>query len=418
MDGDAGGSSQQQEVGDGESSSSSSSASAPPEASSDADAEGQSITSTGDDEVMSAVADTVNTNEAIKEDIEIAWEVLEVARTILSPLYERNVEENDVRTMLALTHLKLGDVQKLNGKFADAAKDYECCLRLRLSFMKAPAREVAASHHSIASACEYGTAEEELREEQRNEMREKSVTHYRACIKVYQAMISKIKGEEVADVDEDIEDEGSSTNTSLGKGKAKAVLLATPAADDNSTFGSASVPLAAHDANTASGDVTDTSPKSVLSTLSAEAQAEVQDYQEIIDELNETISALEANRGLVSEMVKDALPTGDAALSGGDTTQSTMGVTTIGFGASSSSSFPSSSSSAGVTTIGFGGAASSSSSSFSSSSSSSSSNAPTMMVKKKKRAIQPIPVTVPQANTAHASLDAGEASAKKAKPDC
>ena len=93
------------------------------------------------------------------------------------------------------------------------------------------------------------------------------------------------------------------------------MLLATPAADDNSTFGSASVPLAAHDANTASGDVTDTSPKSVLSTLSAEAQAEVQDYQEIIDELNETISALEANRGLVSEMVKDALPTGDAALS-------------------------------------------------------------------------------------------------------
>ena len=84
-----------------------------------------------------------------------------------------------------------------------------------------------------------------------------------------------------------------------------------------------------------------------------------------------------------------------------------MGVTTIGFGASSSSSFPSSSSSAGVTTIGFGRAASSSSSSFSSSSSSSSSNAPTMMVKKKKRAIQPIPVTVPQANTAHASLDVG-----------
>ena len=39
--------------------------------------------------------------------------------------------------------------------------------------MKAPAREVAASHHSIASACEYGTAEEELSEEQRNEMREK-----------------------------------------------------------------------------------------------------------------------------------------------------------------------------------------------------------------------------------------------------
>ena len=109
-------------------------------------------------------------------------------------------------------------------------------------------------------------------------------------------------------------------NTSLGKEKQR-LCFATPAADDNSTFVRLS-PLAAHDANTASGDVTDTSPKSVLSTLSAEAQAEVQDYQEIIDELNETISALEANRGLVSEMVKDALPTGDAALSGGDTTQS------------------------------------------------------------------------------------------------
>ena len=94
------------------SSSSSASSSSSSSASDAAAAEGSDVPP-GDDEVMSTVADTVQTNDAIKEDIEIAWEVLEVARTIFAPRYEQGDEK--VRELLARTHLMLGDVQKLNG---------------------------------------------------------------------------------------------------------------------------------------------------------------------------------------------------------------------------------------------------------------------------------------------------------------
>jgi len=39
-----------------------------------------------DDAVKSAVQDTVNANKGLVEEMEIAWEVLEVARNILGPM--------------------------------------------------------------------------------------------------------------------------------------------------------------------------------------------------------------------------------------------------------------------------------------------------------------------------------------------
>ena len=278
------------------SSSSSASSSSSSSASDAAAAEGSDVPP-GDDEVMSTVADTVQTNDAIKEDIEIAWEVLEVARTIFAPLYEQGDEK--VRELLARTHLKLGDVQKLNGKFAAAVEDYDQCLRLRESFMAPPARPVADCHYSLAQACEYGTAEVELSEEKQNELRGKSLHHYRACVAVFQAMIDKIKGEESGaggddDDDEVIACEGAVAAASgKGKGKAKASTAApaTPAVDG----------LVSGAAVGAAAGATEASPKSVLSTLSPEMQEEVNDYQEIVEELNETITALEAGGGGVSQ---------------------------------------------------------------------------------------------------------------------
>lgn len=44
-----------------------------------------------DDAVVSAVKETVEANTVIAEDIEVAWEVLEVARTILSSHMEDKV---------------------------------------------------------------------------------------------------------------------------------------------------------------------------------------------------------------------------------------------------------------------------------------------------------------------------------------
>ena len=172
---------------------------------------------------MSTVADTVQTNDAIKEDIEIAWEVLEVARTIFAPLYEQGDEK--VRELLARTHLKLGDVQKLNGKFAAAVEDYDQCLRLRESFMAPPARPVADCHYSLAQACEPARPRWSCLRRNRMSCGGSRCTT-RACVAVFQAMIDKIKGEESGaggddDDDEVIACEGAVAAAS-GKGKGKA----------------------------------------------------------------------------------------------------------------------------------------------------------------------------------------------------
>ena len=56
-----------------------------------------------DSAVASAVQDTIEANNATTEDMEIAWEVLEVARNILAPLVEdRDARVSDARYFLSL----------------------------------------------------------------------------------------------------------------------------------------------------------------------------------------------------------------------------------------------------------------------------------------------------------------------------
>jgi len=61
------------------------------------DAEEDAEQGNDDKAVASAVRDTIEANNDTTEDMEIAWEVLEVARKILSPL----VEDRDARVSFA-----------------------------------------------------------------------------------------------------------------------------------------------------------------------------------------------------------------------------------------------------------------------------------------------------------------------------
>jgi tetratricopeptide (TPR) repeat protein len=63
------------------------------------------------------------------EDMEIAWEHLETARTILEHMMNcKNVVSDALRADLAQVLLRAGDLQRLNGAYAASVADYTTCL--------------------------------------------------------------------------------------------------------------------------------------------------------------------------------------------------------------------------------------------------------------------------------------------------
>jgi len=346
--------------------------------------------------VMDTAVDTAmamaSSQSATDEDVEIAWQVLELAKKIF---YTHESHEG-VKEILGKVHLRLGDLQKLNGKFADAVADFDKCLEIRASIFPANDRRIADVHYSLAQACEYGAAEPELAD-QAESFRTKSLEHYKACAAVFSSLIKALeapKEEGAAGCDGKAGKEASPTSvTTASKEKLP------PAADPCKT-------------------------------------AELNELRDIYDELTETIAA--AQEGQRVPHPADAPAGSDDGAKAGVTTigfgapssasaaAASTGVTTIGFGAPSSSA---AASSAGATTIGFGARSASSSSSFSAASSSSSSSssvpsaasssatpAPMMVVKKKKKAeLSAAPSVAVAAPPAAATSTTDESDAKRPK---
>jgi tetratricopeptide (TPR) repeat protein len=81
-----------------------------------------------EEEAPVAAADNV-------EDIQIAWENLDAARTIVEQLLDSKFILNDQKVKLQLDlaqiFLREGDLQRMNGLYAQAIEDYHACLQLR-----------------------------------------------------------------------------------------------------------------------------------------------------------------------------------------------------------------------------------------------------------------------------------------------
>jgi tetratricopeptide (TPR) repeat protein len=73
------------------------------------------------------------------DDMQIAWENLEAARTIVELLLSHNTSTSDsdnertnkIKLDLSQILLREGDLQRLNGRYAEAIHDYQSCLDLR-----------------------------------------------------------------------------------------------------------------------------------------------------------------------------------------------------------------------------------------------------------------------------------------------
>ena len=129
--------------------------------------------------------------EALAEDVQVAFEVLEVSRTIYEKL--------DDKEGSADCWLRLGDLDKLNGRFDSAITSYESCLKLRLETEGPHARSVADVHWCLAFALECRAADKDC--PNARELRDRALDNYVKCEAALKHVVSTAKeGEDMAAV--------------------------------------------------------------------------------------------------------------------------------------------------------------------------------------------------------------------------
>ncbi|KAG7268172.1 hypothetical protein CRUP_025416 [Coryphaenoides rupestris] len=94
--------------------------------------------------------DEANANDQEEEEeevgnLQLAWEMLEVAKFI----YKRK-ENKDDQLMAAQAYLKLGEVSAESGNYPQALEDFQECLALQLKHLPPHSRLLAESHYHVA----------------------------------------------------------------------------------------------------------------------------------------------------------------------------------------------------------------------------------------------------------------------------
>jgi len=120
--------------------------------------------------------------EEIPDSLQIAWEMLELAKVVLTKMLET---KNDPETerMLCETYLVLGEVSLENEDFTQAVKDFTICLERRIKTLPADSRSIAEIYYQlgVAQCFELKFAE--------------SVHSLEAAIKVLQSRIVNLKAD-------------------------------------------------------------------------------------------------------------------------------------------------------------------------------------------------------------------------------
>jgi len=277
------------------------------------------------------------------EDLEIAWENLESARSSLSRIAPSRAEEEDepgreLILDLAQIHLRLGDLSRHNGRYEEAISDFERCLRGRRVVLDPWDRRIADANSCLASTflliagegekklgaaseSEGATEDAEPACPRRiTECRELSIMHYLECGRILGGIIGKLCGVDPSKINDDALEEGTNDK--------KESLHSSPQAE--SVIPSKNLSNIRHQVAT-------------LTPSKLTDKDEVHDLKEMLDEIQETIdNAVTDAEGLrkVGLMRKRAEQAADAASNENSETVDKPGLTTIGFGSGSSSSVP------------------------------------------------------------------------------
>ena len=377
------------------------------------------------------------------EDLQIAWENLDLARSIVTRLVEdfkpnsntdgaitlksnnlksdesdinslpinngivyTRAEQTDLLLDLAQIHTRLGDLQRANANILPCIDDYNLALELRTQTLGKFDKKVADSHFSLAQVYAEapnqvaenegkvsdfvnslggsgasggsggGGGDVELTEEEKIEMRRKSLEHYLACGVAFVGVMAKLCGED-AEVLTSVNDESS---TACASDSAAAMASSASSMQTSANY--------AKTMSTLRQRIT-----SLPQTkLTQDTKLEFDDLKELLDEIQEAMdSAEETEEGLKSlgQMKAYEIKKHEMKQNGESVVEKSEdgAMTTIGFGA------PSSSLTGGINAFGSSGAASAATAFGSTTSTTSATAAATMMVvkkKKKKAVVQPV----------------------------
>jgi hypothetical protein len=341
------------------------------------------------------------------EDLQIAWENLEMSRSILDKLLDPctaggsdydslSADETEMARDLAQIHLRLGDLQKSNGNYNSSTEDYERCRAILESVADPCAviicatatkadtnkvfadRKVANVHYSLAMTYMLLAAEgeKESNKEAANVPQQTSdnpiLAAMAAAAKTAEDDKPRMTTAEISYYRE------QSIQHYLQTGKCFAALMAnlcgeTPdlgggeSSDENAAAAASSAVVAI---STSLSELIFQSSKQLTSIRTYVASWEalldndkdaVADWKELLDEIQETIDSAESEAQVLRENVNNMTSDVEQQVKDEDARGAAGSTTTIGFGA------PNASTVAAVA------------------------NAPMLVVKKKKRA--PAPVT-------------------------
>jgi hypothetical protein len=301
------------------------------------------------------------------EDLQIAWENLEIARAVLTRMTEDDLSsklpgkmgksgdgadtklspEAEERILdLAQVHMRLGDLQKANGNYASCIEDHQQSLDLRTQILGLYDRKVADAHYSLASSYLLLAAEGEknvssdptgapavaaaasaggsdetpaMSVEQISECRDKSMEHILLCGQAFAGLIANLCGQDpvkMSALDTSPVDVASAQQGDLRQAASEGLAIIRQRV------------------------------KSLISTKLEDADT-MCDLREMLDEMQETVDTIEEDRvGLRDVSAMKAQAEADADAKHNDIAppgSENEPVTTIGFGNP-------------TTTIGFGAA--------------------------------------------------------------
>ena len=134
------------------------------------------------------------------DDMQIAWENLELARTILERLVRsseedqnhQQLEEHQLKLDLAQVHLREGDLHRINGRYPAAVQDYESCLQYRSAVLGPWDRKIADVHYNLGLVHQLllvaettGDNNNNNKEEELAQHRLRSLRHYFFCGRIF-----------------------------------------------------------------------------------------------------------------------------------------------------------------------------------------------------------------------------------------
>ncbi|KAK5869580.1 hypothetical protein PBY51_024285 [Eleginops maclovinus] len=109
-------------------------------------------------------------------NLQLAWEMLEVAKVI----YKKK-EGKDDQLMAAQTYLKLGEVSAESGNYPQALDDFQECLALQLKHLPPHSRLLAETHYHVATTLCY------------MDQYSQAIQHYNSSIKVIETRLAMLQ---------------------------------------------------------------------------------------------------------------------------------------------------------------------------------------------------------------------------------